>query len=56
MAVPWFAFAEQHLLFDPIYPSATLAGIYISGSALAFIRAERDRWAGIVKELDIQPQ
>ena len=21
-----------------------------------FIRAERDRWAGIVKELDIQPQ
>jgi adenylate cyclase len=43
MAVPWFAFTRFHLLFDPIYPSATLAGIYISGSALAFIRAERDR-------------
>jgi adenylate cyclase len=57
IAVPWFAFAGipdpasllspniryVHLLFDPIYPPATLAAIYVSGSALGFIRAERDR-------------
>jgi adenylate cyclase len=43
VAVPWIAFSEARLLFDPIYPPATLAAIYISGSALAFMRAERDR-------------
>jgi adenylate cyclase len=41
--VPWFAYSEYRLLFDPIYPSGTLAAIYISGSVLAFMRAERDR-------------
>jgi adenylate cyclase len=41
--VPWFAYSEYRLLFDPIYPPATLAAIYVSGSALAFMRAERDR-------------
>ncbi len=41
--VPWLAFSRLHLLFDPIYPTATLAAIYISGSALSFVRAERDR-------------
>jgi adenylate cyclase len=41
--VPWFAFTEAHLLFDPIYPPVTLAAIYVSGSALGFMRAERDR-------------
>jgi len=58
VVVPWLAFSgslvtlvalvfpkihEAHLLFDPIYPSATLAAIYVSGSALSFMRAERDR-------------
>ncbi len=43
VAVPFIAFAQARLLFDPIYPPATLAAIYISGSALAFMRAERDR-------------
>ena len=54
IAVPWFAFAgitipwgpnpqTWHLLFDPIYPPVTLAAIYITGSALSFMRAERDR-------------
>lgn len=43
IAAPWFAFSEARMLFDPIYPSATLAAIYISGSALSFVRAERDR-------------
>ena len=43
VAVPWIAFAQARLLFDPVYPPATLAAIYISGSALAFMRAERDR-------------
>ncbi len=41
--VPWFAFSQYQLLLDPIYPPATLAAIYISGSVLAFMRAERDR-------------
>lgn len=41
--VPWFAYSQYRLLFDPIYPPATLAAIYVSGSALAFMRAERDR-------------
>ena len=43
IAVPWIAFNRIHLLFDPIYPPVTLAAIYVSGSALAFMRAERDR-------------
>jgi adenylate cyclase len=43
IVVPWIAFAEGRLLFDPIYPPATLAAIYVSGSALGFMRAERDR-------------
>lgn len=43
IVVPWIAFAQLRLLFDPVYPPATLAAIYVSGSALAFMRAERDR-------------
>jgi adenylate cyclase len=43
IAVPWVAFNRFHLLFDPIYPPVTLAVIYIVGSALSFMRAERDR-------------
>jgi adenylate cyclase len=43
IVVPYLAFIQFRLLFDPIYPPATLAAIYISGSALAFMRAERDR-------------
>ncbi len=40
---PFILFAQFRLLFDPIYPPATLALIYVSGSALSFMRAERDR-------------
>jgi len=43
IAVPWILFEHIRLLFDPIYPPVTLAAIYISGSALGFMRAERDR-------------
>jgi adenylate cyclase len=43
IVVPWVAFNRIHLLFDPVYPSTTLAVIYIIGSALSFMRAERDR-------------
>jgi adenylate cyclase len=43
IVVPWLAFTHIHLLFDPIYPPVTLAAIYITGSALSFMRAERDR-------------
>ena len=43
LAAPWFAYSEARLLFDPVYPTATLALIYIAGSALAFMRTERER-------------
>ncbi|HYC64736.1 MAG TPA: adenylate/guanylate cyclase domain-containing protein [Reyranellaceae bacterium] len=43
IAVPWFVFSEARLLFDPIYPPATLATIYVAGSALAFMRTEQER-------------
>lgn len=45
LAVPWIAFSEYDLLFDPIYPPVTLAVIYVSGTALAFMRTERERSA-----------
>lgn len=41
--VPWLAFAHYQLLFDPIYSPATLATIYIGGTATAFMKAERER-------------
>ena len=41
--IPWFAYSELQIQFDPVYPPATLALIYVSGSVLAFMRAERDR-------------
>jgi adenylate cyclase len=43
LVVPWIAFAHYDLLFDPIYPPVTLAAIYVSGSAVAFMRTERER-------------
>ena len=45
LIVPWVAFAEYDLLFDPVYPPVTLAVIYVSGTALAFMRTERERSA-----------
>jgi adenylate cyclase len=45
LVVPWIAFSQYDLLFDPIYPPVTLAAIYISGTALAFMRTERERSA-----------
>jgi len=43
LLMPWIAFSRYDLLFDPIYPPVTLAAIYISGTALAFMRTERER-------------
>ena len=45
LIVTWLAFSEYDLLFDPIYPPVTLAAIYVSGTALAFMRTERERAA-----------
>ncbi|WP_421998397.1 CHASE2 domain-containing protein [Reyranella sp.] len=45
LVVPWIAFSRYDLLFDPIYPPVTLAAIYVSGTALAFMRTERERSA-----------
>lgn len=43
LAIPWFAFSEYGLLFDPVYPPVTLAAIYVTGTALSFMRTERER-------------
>jgi adenylate cyclase len=43
LLVPWIAYSQYQLLFDPIYPPATLAVIYVGGTALAFMRTERER-------------
>ncbi len=43
LIVPWIAFSQYDLLFDPIYPPVTLAAIYVSGTAVAFMRTERER-------------
>lgn len=43
LLVPWIAYSQYRLLFDPIYPTGTLALIYVGGTALAFIRTERER-------------
>ncbi len=45
LLVPWIAFSQYDLLFDPIYPPLTLSAIYVSGTALAFMRTERERSA-----------
>jgi len=41
--VPWIAFDRAQLLLDPVYLPVTLAAIYVSGSALGFMRTERER-------------
>lgn len=43
LAVPWIAYSNYQLLFDPIYPPVTFAAIYVGGTALAFMRTERER-------------
>ena len=43
LIVPWIAYSQYHLLFDPIYPPVTLAAIYVGGTSLAFMRTERER-------------
>jgi adenylate cyclase len=43
LIVPWLAYSKHHLLFDPIYPPITFAAIYVGGTALAFMRTERER-------------
>ncbi|WP_422036126.1 CHASE2 domain-containing protein [Reyranella sp.] len=43
LVVPWLAYSQYRLLFDPIYPPVTLAAIYVGGTSLAFMRTERER-------------
>ncbi len=42
-AVSWYAFSEQGLLLDPVYPSVCLAILYASSSLLSYIRTEAER-------------
>jgi adenylate cyclase len=43
LLVPWLLYRYEGLLFDPIYPSGTVAAMYILGSAFSFIQAEMER-------------
>src|SRR5204862_6745105 len=43
LVLPSIAPQHSDLLSDPIYPPVTLAPIYVSGTALAFMRTERER-------------
>jgi adenylate cyclase len=39
----WHAFTVWHWLLDPVFPCASLAGVYASFAGLGYIRSERDR-------------
>jgi adenylate cyclase len=39
----WHAFTAWHWLLDPVFPSLSLAGVYVSFAGLGYIRSERDR-------------
>jgi len=43
IVVPWLAFSQIRLLFDPIYPSVTFATMFIVGSAISFMITEREK-------------
>ncbi len=43
LVVPWLLFRYESLLFDPIYPPATVAAMYLFASAFSFIEAELNR-------------
>ena len=39
----FMAYRSQGLLFDPVYPSLALVGVYSAGSLTNFVRAEQER-------------
>ena len=42
-AISWFAYSESSLLFDPVYPSLSLAALYLTTSLGTYIKSETDR-------------
>jgi adenylate cyclase len=43
IAASWYAFRELRWLLDPIYPSAVVLLIYLSGSLLNYLRTESEK-------------
>lgn len=43
IAISWFAYAHAGLLFDPVYPSLSLAVFYLGTSLTTYVRSEADR-------------
>lgn len=39
----WYAFRNQGLLIDPLYPSMAALAVYLSGSLLGYLRSESER-------------
>ena len=43
IATSWFAFANWHLVLDPILPSVSVLGVYIVATALLLLLTDRER-------------
>jgi adenylate cyclase len=43
VGVSWTLYADERLLTDPISPSVVIAGVYVSGSIMRFLRTEAER-------------
>ncbi len=39
----WYAYDVQRLLFDPVYPSVAVLGVYLSSSLINFMRTEAEK-------------
>jgi len=39
----WYAFSEHKLLIDPLFPSIAALAVYMTGSLLSYLQAERQR-------------
>ncbi|HEX2116702.1 MAG TPA: adenylate/guanylate cyclase domain-containing protein, partial [Alphaproteobacteria bacterium] len=42
-AVSWFAYTQQRMLIDPLYPSLAALTLYLASSLLVFLRTENER-------------
>jgi len=43
IGLSWYAFDHLGWLVDPIYPTISLAAIYLAGTSVVFLRTERER-------------
>ncbi len=43
VGLSWHAYAAWHWLIDPVFPTAALAAVYFSFTAIAYVRSDRER-------------